>query len=106
MQDPHPGCKELIQFKGLSVQGHPDGARWKTTKSDLMNVINNHLETSETSALPPATGNTYVVDPMAFIITIYHVPITYSDLAKATFTQLPYGYFRIDIVADTYRENS
>ena len=71
-----------------------------------MNVINNHLNTSETPALPPDSDNTNMVGLIAFIITIFPAPITYSDLAKAIVTQLPYGYFPTDILEDAYSENS
>ena len=69
---------------------HPDGAGRKRTKRPVMNVINTHLNTKETPALPPTSDNTYMVGLMAFIITIFRVLITYSDLAKAII-RLPYG---------------
>ena len=58
---------------------HPDGARRKTTKSPVINVINNRLNSSETPAWPPASDNSY----MACLVAIIPAPTTYSDLAKA-----------------------
>ena len=48
----------------------------------------------------------YLVDLMALIRALPEVCDTYEELAQKVFDALPVGYQRIDIIADTYRENS
>lgn len=43
---------------------------------------------------------------MAMIRTISPIPQVYSELAEVILNKLPKGYFRIDIVADTYKKES
>ena len=43
---------------------------------------------------------------MALIRTVSPIPSTYGDLVKNLVTCLPTGYRRVDLIADTYRENS
>ena len=85
---------------------HPDGARRKTMKSSLMTVINSYYDTDLDLPLPPRQTSTYIVDLMALIRTVSPIPETYSHLVHSLIERLPKIYKRIDIVADTYRENS
>ena len=85
---------------------HPDGTRWKTMKSSLMSVINSYYDTNLDLQLPPRQTSTYIVDLMALIRLVSPIPETYSHLVQNLIERLPKKYKRIDIVADTYRENS
>ena len=85
---------------------HPDGTRRKTTKSSLMNIINSYCDTNFDHSLPPRQTSTYMVDLMALIRTVSPVPETYSSLTNNLIERLPKDYNRIDIIADTYQENS
>ena len=48
----------------------------------------------------------YIVDLMATIRTMKEIPETFEGLAWQLIKLLPSGYKRVDIVADTYQENS
>ena len=84
---------------------HPDDTR-KTTKSSLMNIINSYCDANFDHSLPPRQTSTYMVDLMALIRTVSPVPETYSSLTNNRIERLPKDYNRIDIIADTYQENS
>ena len=43
---------------------------------------------------------------MELINTFTSIPTTYRDLSFKLFDMIPIGYRRIDIVADTYVQNS
>ena len=85
---------------------HPDGTRRKTMKSSLMSVINSYYDTNLDLPLPPKQTSMYIVDLMALIRTVSPIPETYSHLVHNLIEGLPKNYKPIDIVADTYRENS
>ena len=48
----------------------------------------------------------YIVDLMATIRTMKEIPETFEGLAWQLIKLLPSCYKRVDIVADTYQENS
>ena len=48
----------------------------------------------------------YIVGLMATIRAIKEIPETFEGLAWQLIKLLPSGYKRVDIVADTYQENS
>ena len=48
----------------------------------------------------------FIVDMMASVRSLTQVPETYEDLTWKFLQQLPSGYIRVDIVADTYQEVS
>ena len=85
---------------------HPDGTRRKTMKSSLMSVINSYYDTNLDLPLPSRQTSMYIVDLMALIRTASPIPETYSHLVRNLIERLPKIYKHIDIVADTYRENS
>eukprot|EP00794_Sanderia_malayensis_P002369 gene2369-2730_t len=88
---------------------HPDGSPRKTVKSQLMEMI---LSYTDDVLLPEdftrQRYNTkiYFVDLMALIRTLSGVGSTYEELAFKIFELLPTKYDRIDIVADSYIQNS
>lgn len=55
---------------------------------------------------PKETVSAFIVDMMASVRSITLVPETYEDLTWKFLQQLPSGYSRVDIVADTYQEVS
>ena len=84
---------------------HPDSTRCKMTKNALMKVAKSYKTSTEEYKLPPKQNAAFLVDLMALIPTVSPVPVTYAELGK-TVNQLPKGYQRVNIIADTYRENS
>ena len=85
---------------------HPDGTRRKTTESTLMKIIKSYKTRTEEDKSTPKQNATFLVDLTALIRTVSPVPITYAELVKTLVSHLPKGYRRVDIIADTYRENS
>lgn len=87
---------------------NPDGSRRMTSKSQLTQILLSYCDKSpEDSRLPCETSSSaYLVDLLALIRTISGCFETYRHLAAAIVDMLPTGYARIDIVADTYRDNS
>ena len=88
---------------------HPDGSRRTTTESQLMDEIltycNDILKPEEfykSQEKPTA----YLIDLMALIRTMAGLGSTYEELALKVLDRLPKSYDRIDIVVDTYRQNS
>ena len=87
----------------------PDGTRRTTAKSKFMEVILSYCSSStdpKDVRLPDRANSTYLVDLMAWIRTMAGVPDIYHELALRLFDMLPVGYSRVDIVADTYQQNS
>ena len=85
---------------------HPDSTRHKMTKSALIKVVKSYKTSTEEYKSPPKQNAAFLVELMALIPTISPVPVTYAKLGKTLVSQLPKGYQRVDIIADTYRENS
>ena len=86
---------------------HPDSTRRKMTKSALMKVVKSYKTSTEEHKSPAKQNAAFLVDLiMALIPTVSPVPVTYAELGKTLVSQLPKGYQRVDIIADTYRENS
>ena len=85
----------------------PDGCRRATQKSKLMEIILNNSETLESDQMPPKDSViAYVVDLMALVRVQSNIPVTYEELSLQLFKSIPQGYKRVDIVADTYRQQS
>ena len=88
---------------------NPDGTGRVTKKSQLMQIMLsyvNDLSDYSDVRIPKEQIAAYLVDLMALIRVLPGVCGTYEELAQKGFNALPVGYQRIDIVADTYRENS
>ena len=85
---------------------HPHGTRRKTTKSALMKVVKKYKTKTEEDKSPPKQNALFLVDLTALIRTVSPVSVTYAELVKTLVSHLPKGYRRVDIIADTYRENS
>ena len=88
---------------------YPDGTRRITRKSQLMEIMLsyvNDLPDYSDVRIPKEQIAAYLVDLMALIRALPGVCDTYEELAQKVFDALPVGYQRIDIVTDTYRENS
>ena len=88
----------------LSI-GNADDTKRKTNKSTLQKIILKH---SSNNVVPEIVreNTAYNVDLMATIRTMKEIPETSEDLAWQLIKLLPSGYKRVDIVADTYQENS
>ena len=84
---------------------HSDGARRKTNKSDLTDILLN-ARTQETSYPRKQDVTAYIVDLMAMIRARPCTPATFNDLVLTILDMIPSGYKRIDIIADTYRKGS
>ena len=83
---------------------NPDGTKRSTQKSKLLEII-----TPKGSNEVPLMQemSTYVVDMIAQLrMCITGVSGTFESLAKRFLHSLPTGYRRVDVVADTYRDNS
>eukprot|EP00794_Sanderia_malayensis_P014842 gene14842-biopygen11931 len=84
-----------------------DGSRRITTKSKLQNVLMKYCEKEllHPRESQPSRQNTstYIIDLMAAIRTLTSIPETYEELTWKFLKSLPTGFFRVDIVADTYR---
>ncbi len=106
--------KTALKYPLFSVPlslGHPDGTRITTAKSSFMKVVlsyeSSSIDPNELSTkIPKETVSTYLVDLMALTRSTPGVCDTYHELTFKIISALPKGYDRIDIVADTYRENS
>ena len=89
---------------------NPDGSRKATKKSVLQSIILKYAKEPvqhPRESLPQKSQvSTFIVDLMASIRTIKELPDTYEDLTWKFLKSLPNGYHRIDIVADTYQDNS
>ena len=71
-----------------------------------MKVVQIYKTSTEEDKSPPKQNTAFLVDLMALIQTVSSVPVTYAELVKTLVSHLPKGYWRVDIVADTYRDNS
>ena len=85
---------------------HPDDTRRKTAKSALTKVVKSYKTKTKEDKSPPKQNAAFLVDFVALIRTVSSVSVTYAELAKTLVSHLPKGYQRVDISADTYRENS
>ena len=88
----------------LSIR-NADGTKRKTNKSTLQKIILKH---SSNNVVPEIIreNTAYIVDLMATIRTMTEIPETFEGLAWQLIKLLPSCYKRVDIVADTYQENS
>jgi hypothetical protein len=88
----------------------PDGTPRKTAKSKLLDVLRKRcrLPLTHPRENQPQKGSVaaFIIDLMANIRMITGIPETYEDLTWVFIKTIPTGYTRIDIVADTYPENS
>ena len=79
-----------------------DGTMRKINKSKLANEIISNTFTTDISKQQTA----YIIDVMAYIRTMVNLPDTYERLAWQFFSGIPKGFSRIDLVADSYFNNS
>lgn len=84
---------------------HPDGTRRKTNKAKLKDIILKDV-TAMNDIEENCVNDVAIVDMMAILNTFTSIPKTYSDLADKFVRALPRNYFRVDIVADTYKSTS
>ena len=85
-----------------------DGKLRKTSKSKLLPKIlkDARLSDPKEETVSDKSHSTFVVDLMAAIRTLSNIPETYEKLTWKLLETFPKGYNRIDIIADTYQENS
>jgi len=87
-----------------------DGARRETSKSKLLDLILNEGEVTltypkiESSII--SNRSTFIIDLMAALRTMVQIPDTYEELTWKLLRSFPKSYWRVDIVADTYRDIS
>jgi len=87
-----------------------DGNRRTTSKSKLTPLLINGVTLkdpkSDNSVKSVKENTTFIVDLMAAIRTMTNLPGTYEEFVWNFVSTIPKGFKRVDIVADTYRENS
>ena len=87
---------------------NPDGARRTTPKSQLQGIILDHCSNPvchPKETLPEKRNvSAFLIDMMAVIRTLTEIPENYEDLTWKFMKALPRNYYRVDIVADTYKE--
>ena len=79
-----------------------NGTMRKPKKSKLANIITSNTFTTDISK----QQNAYIIDVMAYIRTMVNLPDTYERLAWQFLSGIPKGFSRIDLVADSYFNNS
>ena len=89
---------------------NPDGSRRSTMKSKLQAIL---LQFCKTPVVHPREilpakreVSTFIIDMMASIRTLTALPDTYEEFTWKFIKSLPNGYHRVDIVADTYQDES
>ena len=87
----------------------PNGGLVKTSKSRLMQLLEENADDHLVESLP--AGNAIMIDAMAVIQTLKPLPQTFGDLATKILQLLMImtrmsGAIRIDFVGDTYPEIS
>ena len=93
---PYPLCEVPLSF------ANADGTMTKTNKSKLANIIISNTFTTDISKQETA----YIIDVMAYIRTMVNLPDTYERLAWQFLSSIPKGFSRINLVADSYFNNS
>ena len=79
-----------------------DGTMRKTNRSKLANIIISNTFTADISKQQTAD----IINAMAYIRTMVNLPDTYERLAWQFLSGIPKGFSRIDLVADSYFNNS
>ena len=77
----------------------------KTKKSNLDKKVLSRL-TDETTPIFEKGNTVVIVDFMGLVRNITQVPDTFEVLAMKIISFLPIGFKRIDLVADSYLQNS
>ena len=85
----------------LSIS-HPDGIQRSNQKSKLKEALLKGVESLSLEEIADMKITAVVVDMMGLMHTLTKQPETYEDLAKKFVSNLPKGYKRIDVVADSY----
>ena len=81
-----------------------DGLKRGTKKSELLPIMKDKMINENITIIPDTNKvSVYILDFMAFLRTVTDISSTYEDLAWRVIKQVPTGYNRADIVADTYR---
>ena len=84
-----------------------DGSRRTTQKSKLAEIIRAKTTFLQLCEIPAKRDVVcYILDLMALIRVQKSIPVTYEELVLQIIRAIPQGYKRIDIVADTYRDES
>ena len=92
----YPLCEVLLSLASVN------GTMRKPKKSKLANIITSNTFTTDISK----QQNAYIIDVMAYIRTMVNLPDTYERLAWQFLSGIPKGFSRIDLVADSYFNNS
>ena len=85
----------------LSIS-HADGRKRSNKKSDLKEILIGQMKNLSSEQIQNIRRDAVVVDMMGVVNLITSVPDTYEELAKVFVNNLPKGYRRIDIAADSY----
>ena len=84
-----------------------DGSKRSTVKSKLNDVLMEYVTRIENTEFPGKEDvRMYIVDLMALIYTMTIIQETYEEFTIQLFKMIPSGYGRVDIVVDSYIENS
>ena len=86
-----------------------EGGRRTTPKSKLLDIINTTLIVPPNSlklviSIDTTKPSALLVDLIAAIRAMTKIPETCKQLVWKFLAALPKGYYRIDLVADTYRD--
>ena len=104
--------KAALEYPLSSVPlalANPDGSRRVTKKSQLMEIVLSFSQqefSHEPIKLAKKDIAAYLVDLIVLIRTLPRTSDTYSELTQQVVQTLPVGHPRVDIVADTYRNDS
>ena len=84
-----------------------DGSSRSTVKSKFNDVLMENSKQFQNAELPSkADVSVHIIDLMVFVHTMTKILKTYEELAIQLFNTIPSGYQRVDIVMDSYIENS
>ena len=84
---------------------HGDGTKRKNNKSELTDLVLG-MGNKVTRSSPRNEETAYIVDLIAVLYTMTAIPGTFEQLAWKILQNIPVGYHRVDIVADSYLEKS
>ena len=88
-----------------------EGRRCTIAKSKLLDIINTTLSVPSNGpklviSIDTTRPSALIVDLITAIKAMTKIPERYKQLAWKFLAALPKGYYRIDLVADTYRDIS
>ena len=103
--------EKALRYSVYSVPlclAHPDGSRRSNSKNKLLDIIiTDPTSITETPTTIIREQSTFVLDMIAQIRScITNLPDTYEEFILKFLQTIPKRFWRVDIVADCYRDNS